>query len=289
VVVHDNARDIRQQLAAPGAHAIERQQGGRRHVQPLRFAADTKAGLVHVLDRRPRYEIAHGLAKSLQTVGATAAHSGDGRGGELDAEQIGHQLGEAGLGQQLVVQQIDHEGRDPRAILHGRVDAFGKRTPRLRAASGAPANGRAVLGDDEGPRLGQVEHLTRRVILGHVRRQRRAAFRATGRKMIDARIWFGDLPQGFALVAFLPARLFIRLLAQAHHPRRFLQAIARWRLAAVGTVQSELALEFGDPRLQCRDLGRLRPDQRNQFFPGRLARRFANHLTLESKADSPVH
>jgi hypothetical protein len=37
------------------------------------------------------------------------------------------------------------------------------------------------------------------------------------------------------------------------------------------------------------DLGHLCPDQRNQFFPGRLARRFANHLTLESKPDSPVH
>ena len=100
------------------------------------------------------------------------------------------------------MQQIDHEGGNPRAILHWRVNADWKQTPRLRAAGGASTNVRAVLGDDEGLRFRQVEHLTRRVILRHIRRQRRATFGATGRKMIDGRIWFGDLAQGFALVAF---------------------------------------------------------------------------------------
>ena len=53
VIVHDDADDIRQQAAALGADAIEGEQGGARHMQPLRLAADAKAGLVHVLDGAP--------------------------------------------------------------------------------------------------------------------------------------------------------------------------------------------------------------------------------------------
>jgi hypothetical protein len=41
-------------------------------------------------------------------------------------------------------------------------------------------------------------------------------------------------------VALLPTRLFIRLLAQAHHPRRFLQTVARWRLITIKKLR-ELA------------------------------------------------
>ena len=59
------------------------------------------------------------------------------------------------------MQQIDHEGGDSGAVLHGRVDAFWKRSPRLRAAGGASATVRAMFGDDERLRLGQIEHLTR--------------------------------------------------------------------------------------------------------------------------------
>src|SRR5664279_5402019 len=42
---------------------------------------------------------------------------------------------------------------------------------------------------------------------------------------------------------------------------------------------------FGHER---RDLRRLRPDQRNQLFPRRLARRFENHPILESETESAV-
>src|ERR1019366_9343132 len=83
-------------------------------------------------------------------------------------------------GSKLIVQQIDHEGGDSGAVLHGRVDAIWKRSPRFRAAGGASAIVRAMFGDDEGLWLGQIEHLTRGVIFRHVWRQRRAAF-GTGR------------------------------------------------------------------------------------------------------------
>ena len=68
--------------------------------------------------------------------------------------------------------------------------------------------------------------------------------------MIDDVIGISDLPQGFAFVTLLPARLFGRSFPQARHPRWLLQSIARRRLAAVRTVQPKLALEFGNPRLQ---------------------------------------
>src|SRR5450432_211141 len=56
VIVNYNSDDIRQETAALGADTIEGQQGGGRHMQPLRLAADAKPGLVHVasLARRPR-------------------------------------------------------------------------------------------------------------------------------------------------------------------------------------------------------------------------------------------
>jgi hypothetical protein len=68
----------------------------------------------------------------------------------------------------------------------------------------------------------------------------------------------GDLPQGLPFMTFLSAWLVVAALAQARHARRFLQSVARRRLAAVGTVQSEPAFEFGDTSPQCRNLGRLR-------------------------------
>jgi hypothetical protein len=50
----------------------------------------------------------------------------------------------------------------------------------------------------------------------------------------------------------------------------------------------EPALKFRDPCLQRRVFSPQRPNQRDQFFPGRLAFRFANHSILESKTGSAV-
>ena len=138
---------------------------------------------------------------------------------------------------------------------------------------------RAMFGDDQRLGLRQIEHLSRCVTGARVRRQRRAAFGAGRGKMIFDLVGFGDLPQRLALVALLPARFSLGFLAQTAHARRLFQSIARRRLAAVGTVQADLALKFGDPSLQSRvfshascDLRRLRPDQRNQLFPRRFVR-----------------
>jgi hypothetical protein len=90
-------------------------------------------------------------------------------------------------------------------------------------------------------------------------------------------------------MTFLSAGLIAASLAQARYARRFLQPVARRRLAAVGTVQSKPAFEFGDMSPQCRDLGRLRCNQRNKLFPRWLDRRVAIHRILESELASVVH
>ena len=106
--------------------------------------------------------------------------------------------------------------------------------------------------------------------------------------MIDDDVGISDLSQGLAFVTLLPARLVTGMFAQALHPRRLLQPIARRRLAAIRTVQPEPALEFGDLRFQGSKFSPLRRNQRDQFFLGRLAWRFANHPILESKIASAV-
>ena len=154
-------------------------------MQPLRSAADPKAGFIHVFDRRRCDVVSHDIGKALEAPGTVPADPGDGRGHQLHPEEIGHQLDQTLLGQQLVVQKIEHESADPRAVLHGRVDAVGKRRPRLRAAGGASAIVCTMFGDDERLRLGQIEHLPGAVADAHVRIEARAAPRAGRRVMID--------------------------------------------------------------------------------------------------------
>ena len=220
VIVDNDAGDIRQKAAALGADAIEGQQRRAGDMQPSRLAADPKAGLVHVLDRRRGDVIPHHICEALKAPGKVPADPGDGRGRQRHPEEIGHQLDQTLLGQQLVVQEIEYERTDPPAVLRGRVSAFRKRRPRLRAAIGAAAIVRTMLGDDEGPRVGQIEHLPGAVADARVLIQARAAPGAGRRVMIDHDIGFSDLPQGLAFVALLPARFLApdrsrRLLARA--------------------------------------------------------------------------
>ena len=258
-------------------------------MQPSRRAADPKAGLVHVLDRRRGDVISHDIGEVSEAPGTVPADPGDGRGRQLHPEEIGHQLDQTLLGQQLVVQEIEHERADPRAVLHRRVDAVRKQRTRLRAASSAPAIVRTMLGDDERPRLGQIEHLPGAVADARVRIQARAAPGAGRRVMIDHDVGIGDLPQRLAFVALLPARFLAGPVPQARHPRRLLQPITRRRLAAVRTVQPEPALELRQPRLQRRILGLQGRDQREKVVHRwRTRRRFASHPMLESEPVSSV-
>jgi hypothetical protein len=150
----------------------------------------------------------------------------------------------------------------------------------------------AMLGDDERRRLRQVEHLARAVAGAHGERYRRAASRAEGRNMIDGVVGRGDLLQGLTLVPLLAARGPVRWSAQAfgpRRPRRLLEPVARRRLAAVGTIQSEPALKFRKTRFQSCNFGRLGRHERNQLFLRRPGARIRIiHRILESKPDSVV-
>ena len=90
-------------------------------MQPSRRAADPKASLVHVFDWRRGDVVSHDIGEALQAPGTVPADPGNGRGHQLHPEEIGHQLDQTLLWQQLVVQEIEHERADPRAILHRRV------------------------------------------------------------------------------------------------------------------------------------------------------------------------
>ena len=116
---------------------------------PLRPATDPEAGFIQMLDRRRRDQLAHGIGEARVACGAIAADPRDGRRHQSDAEQISHQSGQTLLGQQLVMQQIQHERADPLAILHRCAHPVRERGSRLRAARATAAAMRAVLGDDQ--------------------------------------------------------------------------------------------------------------------------------------------
>ncbi len=98
-------------------------------MQPLRLAADPEAGLVHMLDRRRCHLVTHDIGEALEAFGAVVTDPGDGCRGQPHAEQIGHQRGETFLRQQLVVQQVEHDGADPLAVLHRSRHPIGKAPP----------------------------------------------------------------------------------------------------------------------------------------------------------------
>src|SRR5580700_3332098 len=102
-----------------------------------------------------------------------------------------------------------------------------------------------MFGHNERLRLGQIKHLTGAMANARFRVEAHAAHRTGRRIMIDDFVGISDLSQGLAFVTLLPTRFLAGPFTQTRHPRRLLQPIARRRLAAVRTVQSEPALKFG--------------------------------------------
>jgi hypothetical protein len=111
VVMHDDAHNVRQQAAAPGRDAIEGQPHGAGNVQPLRPAADpessrclTAAALTsaHTVSANP-------WARPAQVRLIRARVAATSRTGRPSPRP---------LGQKLVVQQVDHDRQEARAILH---------------------------------------------------------------------------------------------------------------------------------------------------------------------------
>ena len=129
--------------------------------------------------------VAHDIGEGLEALGAILADPSDGRGDQMHSEEMSHEFGQTLLGQQLVVQQIEHECADLLAILHRRGNARGECRPRLRATSRATAAMSAVFRDDQRLRFREVEYLPRDMVRRHRRGQRHAARRAGRRIMLD--------------------------------------------------------------------------------------------------------
>ena len=66
VIVDNDLGDIHQEAAARGADAIDDQKSGGGDMQPLRSAADPKAGFIHVLDRRRCDMVSHDIGEALE-------------------------------------------------------------------------------------------------------------------------------------------------------------------------------------------------------------------------------
>ena len=205
VVVDDNANDPFQQTAPLRGNAVDAQPGGHRHMEPLRLATDAKAGFIQMLDRRGLDELTHRRHELLDLLDRLRAHPGDRGGGQFHPKQIGHQFDPPILGNELGVEQIDHEGRDPRAVLHRRRDSLGKRRPGRLTTLATAAGVGAMLGHDQRGWLGQVKDLPGAVRRGQVWGQGRTAVRAVIRVMLDNDIRFGHLTQRVAGMALLPA------------------------------------------------------------------------------------
>ena len=200
-------RTFSSRLPRFGEVAVKCQPDRRRDVQPLRLAADPEAGFVHVFHWRRRHMVAHRGGEPLETRGTSPAHAGDGRGHQMHAEQIGHQRGQTLFGQQLIVQQIDHDRREARAVLHRRGHVFGKGRARLGAAIPTKAGMGAVFRDNQGLRFGKVEHLPRGMARGHRLGQGATASRTGLGEMVDGRIGCFGAAQRLAGMAFLSAGL----------------------------------------------------------------------------------
>jgi len=103
-------------------------------MQPLCSAANPKAGFIHVLDRRRCDMVSHHIGKALEAPGTVAADPGYGRGHQLHPEEIGQQLDQTLLGQQVVVQEMARANRGQAAHAEktwnqsqGRVRLFQRR------------------------------------------------------------------------------------------------------------------------------------------------------------------
>ena len=118
------------------------------------------------------------------------------------------------------MQKIDHDGRDPRAVLNRRRDTLGEGRTCLRAALDAPAGEGPVLGDAQWLGFGQIEDLPGGVVRCHVLAQHRAATGADLGEVIDSGVWSFDAAQGFVWMDSLPAGILSGWRSIQKTPRR---------------------------------------------------------------------
>ena len=127
-------------------------------MQPLCPATNSKSSLIQMLHTCGGDALAHGIGEAAKALGTGGVDPGDGGRNHGQAEQIRQQFGKPVLGQEMVVQQIDHKGADPRAILDRSRDQVRKRCPRHGVTVRARAAMSPMLGHDD-LRFGHVKDL----------------------------------------------------------------------------------------------------------------------------------
>src|SRR5262249_41144967 len=201
--MREDADPAEQQAAALGGNPKKGQRWVEKNGHPRRLPADPKPSLVQVLHPRGSDVLAHDVSEAPEPLSASRAHPGDGGRNQLQAEQIGQELRKPILRQKVIVQQIDHKGTDPRAILNWRCDALGEWGRRDGLAFWAAAAVGAMFGHHDF-RLGQIENLPGLVSGAHLRRHLKGAVRAALGIMVDDDIRILDLTQGLSSMTFLP-------------------------------------------------------------------------------------
>ncbi len=152
------------------------------------------------------------------------------------------------------MQQVEHEGADPLAVLHRRCHPIGESRTRLAATGRTAAAMGAVFGDDQRSRFGQIDDLTGNEAGRHRLGQPTAATGTVRRIVVNDRVGRLGATQRLSLMALLPAGLLAGPFPQTADPHRLLQSVAGWRLAAVAAVQTQPALQLGNARLHRRHL-----------------------------------
>ena len=211
VVVDDDAPlQIRRDVAALFAGAIEGESPARRGVQPMQLAGDTVTGLVEAANRGLGDTLADSLV-DLAQFARLPSHPGDeaGRTDQRRAEQIAQRLRGAILGDQLLNVEIDRRRLDALAILGRRDDALGKSRSRFTATVRAAMDRRPVFGHLDHA-LGKVEHLPFFRADHRTRVKPSATMAAKSCGALDDPVGVGDLAKRIAPVALLTAARLAR-------------------------------------------------------------------------------
>lgn len=198
--------------AAQVRDAVEGDQVGAHHVQPVQPPGHPHSGLVRVRDRgRGQVFLDLGLEVFEVVVGA-GQHGQDGAGGDRQAEQAGHGLGQP-LGRQVLVsRQVGDRGPHTEPV-HGLTGHQARSRRRGGVSTSAPGLVQPVLGH-LGTDLRQIENLPGLKARTGRTGQFATASAALGRTVIDYVFWVGDLLQPATRVILRPARLAASSLPQ---------------------------------------------------------------------------
>jgi hypothetical protein len=228
MIVHDDAVSHGSgHVAARLADAVVGIDDGRGTMQPACFAADAKACLVQVAHLRRHDACGDMLYHRRLRLGGVRRPSHHAGGAEAAGrEQIGHDLADPVLGDQLLDIQVDRCCPQVRSVLHMGRHRVWKRRLRGAVAMMASVDRGLVFGDLQAW-LGQVKHLPPFHLRHHRRGQASLAVSARGCGVTFDAVGLVHLTQGIPLVADLPAASLARPTTQAfEHARWFFQAVA---------------------------------------------------------------